>query len=430
MIQVQFINKMLQTGDASCISKHNLTEDFFPLCKDEFNFIKNHFNLYGTAPDRESFFAKFQEFRILDVNESFDFLLKELFDDRKSRIIARSFNTVKEKIQANKVDDAVAEIYKTNEALTISSSLEADDFFETALARYDAYVDKSLSFDNYYVKTGLPELDEIIGGWERANELVTIVARTNVGKSWILIKSATEAIKQGLRVGIYEGEMTTDKVAYRMDTFIGHVSNSGITHGDIKVQNEYKQYIETLRSEFPNGYCKILTPERLGGLATVSQLRGFIEKYQLDILFVDQHSLLEDERKGHTPIEKASNISKDLKALQVLKKIPIITVSQQNRSAADDGVGTEHIAQSDRIGQDSTIILGVEKNKDQSMLIITLVKSRDSGKGQKLKYIHNFDKGTFQYVPEEQYDGDNFDKERTEHLKDEYVITPDEISPF
>ena len=57
----------------------------------------------------------------------------------------------------------------------------------------------------------------------------------------------------------------------------------------------------------------------IGELATVSQLRAFIEKENLDILFVDQHSLLEDERHGKTPVEKAANISKSLKALQVLK---------------------------------------------------------------------------------------------------------------
>ena len=41
---------------------------------------------------------------------------------------------------------------------------------------------------------------------------------------------------------------------------------------------------------------------------------------------MDQHSLLEDDKKGRTPVDRAANISKDLKNLQVMKKIPIIAV--------------------------------------------------------------------------------------------------------
>ena len=53
----------------------------------------------------------------------------------------------------------------------------------------------------------------------------------------------------------------------------------------------------------------------INGPAGVSALRAFIEKEKLDILFVDQHSLLEDDRKAKNPVDKAANISRDLKNL-------------------------------------------------------------------------------------------------------------------
>ena len=142
----------------------------------------------------------------------------------------------------------------------------------------------------------------------------------------------------------------------------------------------------------------------INGTAGVSALRTFIEKEHLDILFIDQHSLLEDDRHAKNPIERAANISKDLKNLQVLKRIPIIAVSQQNRTKNDDdsdNIDTTQIAQSDRIGQDATIIIGITRDKkDNSLMTLHVVKSRDSVVGSKITYKVDFNLGTFQYINE------------------------------
>ena len=139
----------------------------------------------------------------------------------------------------------------------------------------------------------------------------------------------------------------------------------------------------------------------VGDVPGVNALRAFIEKEHLDMLCIDQHSLLEDDRGARDPVQKASNISKDLKTLQTLKQIPIISVSQFNRQAvnSETGLDASHIAQSDRIAQDSTIIIGLEK-KD-NVMTLSLVKARDSLVGAKLKYAVDLDKGLFMFIPNE-----------------------------
>lgn len=226
--------------------------------------------------------------------------------------------------------------------------------------------------------------------------------------SWFLLKCALAAAQQGLNVGIYSGEMSERKVGYRIDTLLQHISNGALIHGSPKIMNEYKKYIDSLPSKVP-GTIRVLTPAMINGLASVTSLRAFIEKDNLDVLFIDQHSLLEDDRKAKNPVERASNISKDLKQLQVLKRIPIISVSQQNRSSTENGVGTEMVAQSDRISQDSTILIFIERKKDTDVLDLSLVKSRDSENGKKLSYKVDFNTGTFTYIP-----GENDVKTNTE----------------
>lgn len=398
MVQLQFINKLISTGDTSLLLMNNLTDEFFSDYKKEYHWIKEHINKYGNCPDMHSFVNRFPDFDVVDVKETTSYLIDELYQDYNKRKLAGVFNRVRELINQDKIDEAMA-VYTTAASDVVQSThLETVDIFHNT-SRYNDYVDKCTAFDKFYVKTGFKELDELIGGWDRLEELGTIVARPGIGKSWVLHKVALAAAEQGLTVGIYSGEMSENKVGYRIDTLISHISNSAIMRGNDSVQLDYKRYMEELPNKF-KGTIKVLTPAMINGAASVTALRAFIEKEKLDILCVDQHSLLEDDRRARNPVEKAANISRDLKNLQVLKKIPIIAVSQQNRDATENGPSTANVAQSDRISQDSTVIVFLEQ-KD-NVLTLNLVKARDSGNGRKLQYAVDFNKGIFTFIPTEE----------------------------
>lgn len=397
MIQAQFLNYLLQTHDSSLLTLNNITNDFFVDYKDEYDFISNHLSTYGNIPDLTTFVAQFPNFDVFQVNEPPSYLIDKLYEDRNSRKLATLFNKIREEFNTGDINSAMDLYLSSMPDIAQAKHIESIDILRDT-SRYDAYIDRTEDWKKYFVKTGFNELDQIIGGWDRQEELATIVARSNMGKSWILIKCACAAAEQGLRVGIYSGEMSERKVGYRIDTLIGHISNTALTKGKREIQNDYKNFLDSLPKKYP-GVMKVLTPNMIGGPAGVTALRAFIEKDNLDILFVDQHSLLEDDRKAKNPVEKASNISKDLKNLQVLKQIPIISVSQQNRTSTENGVGLEHVAQSDRIAQDSTIVLFFEQ-KD-GIIKMHLVKSRDSANMKDLSYAVDFDKGIFSYIPEE-----------------------------
>lgn len=413
MIQCQAINYLIKTNDTSFLLLNNLNEDFFCDYVEEFKFIKNHLNEYGKIPDPESFVVKFPYFDVLEVNEPSKYILDELYADKNKRFLAKTFNKVRDLINNDKIDEAMSVYSSASEYMVKAVHLDSVDIFEDT-SRYSDYVEKCNDHKKFYIKTGFKELDEIIGGWDRNEELGTIVARPGIGKSWALLKVAIAAAEQGLKVGLYSGEMSERKVGYRADTLISHISNGKIIHGNVTIQNEYKQYIDGLKDRF-KGTIKVLTPAMINGPAGVTALRAFIEKENLDMLCVDQHSLLEDDRRARNPVEKAANISKDLKNLQVLKKIPIISVSQQNRTNADGGPDTSHVAASDRISQDSTVIIFLEKNED--VLTLNLVKSRDSVNGKKIKYAADFDKGIFKYIPSE---NDGLEGKDCDSLKEEY----------
>lgn len=412
MVQLQILNKILKDKDSSILLLNNLTQDYFSDYPNEYLFISNHLRQYGVVPDQVTFLSKFPDFEIIEVSEPNSYLLPELYSDYNMRFLANTFNKVRNLLNEGKTEDAMKVYINASNDMVKAVHLESVDIIQDT-TRYKDYVDKCQDFAKYYIKTGFKELDALIGGWDKFEELATIVARPGVGKSWILLIIAIAALSQGLRVGIYSGEMSERKVGYRFDTLVSHISNRAITRGRVEIQNDYKVFIDSLSERF-KGCFKVLTPTMINGPAGVTALRAFIEKENLDILCVDQHSLLEDDRGAKNPVERASNISKDLKNLQVLKQIPIISVSQQNRGSTESGASTANVAQSDRIAQDSTVLIFLEQ-KD-GVLTLNLVKARDADNNKKLCYACDFDKGIFQYIPDEAQG----DAEACTELREEY----------
>lgn len=238
--------------------------------------------------------------------------------------------------------------------------------------------------------------------------------------SWWLLYFALHAAMKGLKVGIYSGEMEPSKLGYRIDTFLFNISNWGITHGDINVQAQYRDYIQQIKDKVKNSIL-VVTPDMLEGNATVTKLRAFIERSNLDVLCIDQLSLMEDERRGKVGHEAFSNIAKDLKKLQVMKHIPILAVAQLNRAEAENGITIENIAGSyDIMRYATTGLLLEQKDKDDQKikrLVVTIGKARDARVGSKLTYMWDINMGKLTYVPTE---NDATDGSHFEEIKQEY----------
>ena len=426
--QFQVLNKILQTKDYSFITLNNLTAAHFFNYKAEYEFIKAHYEAYHIVPDRLTFLNSFPDFIIQDVNEPNNYLVEQLYNDYNQSYLASRFNTMRKLLEADDLQGATRYFLDSVENLHVGSALQCTDIMSDT-SRYERYLDAGTNQTQYYISTGFTELDKIITGIDRRNENMVIAARTGVGKSMMLCAVAAAASKQGLCVGIYSGEMSVDKVAYRIDTLLGKIDNRKISRGDLYYKDHYKNYLDSLKCA-GYGPIKVITPNDIAGPATVDALQAFIEKEHLDILFVDQYSLLEDTSRARVEHEKVANISKAIKNLQVRKQIPIISVTQMNRTKNEDkSQDTTQIALSDRIGQDATVILMLDKQdtedpnyKGYYKFTINIVKSRDGGDGRKLDYLWDFNTGIYRYISN---DNDGVTSEEDiEELENSYNTLP------
>lgn len=399
MIELQYLNFLFGQNSFSSVIMNGIGEEYFTLYKEHFNFLRGYIDEYNQFPSRETFQAKFTDkWEWVSVTDPEEYLVKKLKEAKLFRDIIRDYKDLGELIKNEKTDEAIEKMSYISQKYVSQTTSSAVDLIADVQKRFETYQDMVNNPSTSFVTTGLKELDSIIGGWDMKNESAIVCARTGLGKSWFLTFFALNAAKAGLRVGYYSGEMEPDLIGYRLDTFEGNIANGSLTHGNSNVLEQYKNYVETL-PKVVNGNVYCFTPENFGGVVTVSKLQAMVDKYDLQMLCVDQFSLLDDEKRGKTAPEQYANISKDLRKLQRMRKIPIICACQLNREEFDEGLSTRNIAGSDRIGQDSTTALFIERKADN--VVLTIGKARNAKMGDKLTYAWNINMGILHYIPTE-----------------------------
>ena len=294
--------------------------------------------------------------------------------------------------------------------------LSGVDLISQGEQRLEHFKDRLDNQDDWYFTTGFKELDDVIHGIQRGEELFVIFARTNQGKSWVLEKMITHIWKLGFNVGYISPEMSADSIGYRFDTLNENYSNKGLLWGNDDVDLEkYSAYIDSLKTHRNTFICS--TPIDFDRKITVTKLRRWAQINKLDAIAIDGITYMTDERmkRGDNKTTSLTNISEDLMMLSIELKIPILVVVQANRTGVVDNEkgGTpdlESIRDSDGISHNASKVLSIRQDKD-GMLEMGIKKQRFGAVGGKLKYSWNIDKGIFEFVPE--YD-DTQEEEHTE----------------
>lgn len=403
-ISVQVISKVLLNQDDEFLQNSNITGDYFVGYEDEIAFIENHKKEYGNIPDKLTFLSQFPEFEIVDVQESEVYLIDKL---KEEYLYSQSVPVVQKIAKLLETDSnaAVEYMLQATKELQPNYQLKGVDIIHDAQDRYDQFIERKQHQDTWFFTTGFPELDDIVHGIQRTEELVVIFARINQGKSWVLEKMCTHVWQLGFNVGYVSPEMTATSIGYRFDTLYKNFSNRALMWGKDDVsESEYQNYIDKLKENEHS--IVVSTPIDFQKKITITKLRNWIKKYKLDMVAIDGITYLTDERykRGDNKTTTLTNISEDLMELSIEMNIPILVVVQANRSGVidKDTNGTpelENIKDSDGIAANASKVFPI-RQKD-SQLEIGIKKQRFGPVGGKVNYAWDIDTGTFTYVPSE-----------------------------
>lgn len=399
MVALQIISQILQTQDLSIIENNNLTVEFFPEYQEEYNFIIEHYKEYKNVPDRATFLGNFPDFEIVEVNESEKYLVDTI---REENLYYKTVPVVQNIAKLMKTDSNEAVEYMIQAMKDLEPNYRSGgvDIIQQAMDRYDAFIDRRDNQENWFFTTGFEELDDVIHGINRTEELMVIFARLNQGKSWILEKICTHIWEIGFNVGYISPEMGELSIGYRFDTLHKNFSNNGLMWGKKDFDDKkYAEYIKELQ-QHKNKFI-VATPLDFKNNITVTKLKHFIKQYNLDMLAIDGITYLSDERgkRNDNKTTSLTNISEDLKSLNMELKVPILVVVQANRSGvvdkdSDDLPELESIRDSDGIGHNATIVLALKQGPD-GVITLQVKKQRNGRVGDKISYLWNPDIGEF-----------------------------------
>lgn len=398
LVEEQLINKILNDDSLQVVVKTSMEPSMLMHMENELKFIIDHHSKFGNIPDPDTFAEVFKDFNFYQVTESDEYLVEGVFQNAKEKLFLSYLNNQNSLVQKDAdMDDMIkAAIDFANKFSQFTGPVEpGKDSTINARERLEKSQERNEIEGTLGITTGIPELDECLHGW-MPEDFVSIVGRTNEGKSWVLIFFLVMAWKAGKRVLLYSGEMGDNTVGWRFDTFHSHFSNSGLMQGreDMKL---YERYIEGLeQSEVP---FIIVTPKRLGNKKLdIPTLHSLIERYKPDIVGIDQLSLMDDYRKNKGDQQRIqyTHVSEDLYATSEKYQIPILAPVQANRDAkkkrdSEAAPELEDISESDGVGQNATRVVSIRQY--DNILKIVIKKNRYGKKEQEFLFVWDIDSG-------------------------------------
>lgn len=405
MVQLQILSKILSTGKNDIVEDNMLDVSYFVGYENEFNFIQDHIKQYGNVPDKATFLSKFPDIELVEVNETDKYLVDTI---REEYLYYKSIPVIQKAADLLKTDSNEASMYLVSAMKELQPTYDFGgiDIIADAQQRFNQFKERKEHQEDWFFTSGFEELDDVIHGIQREEELFVLFARVNQGKSWVLEKMCTHVWELGMNVGFISPEMSADSVGFRFDTLHSNYSNKSLMWGKDEVDDaEYESYIKSLQTR-TNRFI-VATPLDFDRKITVSKLKTWINRFKLDLIAIDGITYMTDERaqRNDNKTTALTNISEDLMSLSMEVKVPILVVVQANREAVkgnevDEGPDLEHIRDSDGISHNASKVISIRQKKD-NVLELAVKKQRFGAVGAKLNYTWDIDTGSFTYLPTE-----------------------------
>jgi replicative DNA helicase len=244
-------------------------------------------------------------------------------DNFKARSLEKILNSVK--VSPDGIEKQTGELIIRLEGLLDNRRIAAKSLSDIAKENKGKYFTDNGRAGIY---TGFPVLDDMLGGLE-GGDMIVIGARPAVGKSAFVTQIAANLEKQGKRVGFYNLEMQEKQVYER---FVVSQSGIGLTR-----LRRAKRFLGDEKERFESANEILEKKENIvitTGSRTVNEIRSESRHMGYDVIIIDYLQLLhaDKEYRGNRYAEVGS-VSRAIKSLAMEMNVPIIALSQLNRTS-------------------------------------------------------------------------------------------------
>jgi replicative DNA helicase len=181
------------------------------------------------------------------------------------------------------------------------------------------------------VPSGYEDLDKMTSGLQ-SGDLVIVAGRPSMGKTSFAMNVAEYAvIKQQQPVAVFSMEMPGEQLALRMLSSMGRINQQRLRTG--RLQDEDWPRLTSAVELLANAPMFIDDTPALTPTELRSRSRRLAREHkQLGLIVVDYLQLMQGSGGGENRATEISEISRGLKALAKELKVPVVALSQLNRS--------------------------------------------------------------------------------------------------
>lgn len=212
------------------------------------------------------------------------------------------------------------------------------------------------------ISIGFKELDNKLAGLQKS-DLIILAARPSMGKTTLALDIARNvAIKGGIPVGIFSLEMSTQQLVDRLIAAESRVDSWKLRTGRLSADDEFSRIRDSLDvlSKAPifidDDPSNNITKMR-------SVARRLKAESNLGLIIVDYLQLMIPKKESDSLVQQVTEISRSLKALARELDIPVLALSQLNRSVEQRGgrPRLSDLRDSGSIEQDADVVLFIHR---------------------------------------------------------------------
>ncbi len=311
------------------------------------------------------------------------------------------------------LDEAEAKVFKIAEAG--ARGQQGFSAIQPLLTQVVERIDMLYSRDNPSdvtgVATGFADLDERTSGLQ-PGDLVIVAGRPSMGKTALALNIAEHVALEGkLPVAIFSMEMAGTQLAMRLLGSTGRLDQHKLRTGRLD-DNDWPRLTHAL-GRLNDAPIFIDESAALTALELRARARRLHRQHQgLGLIVVDYLQLMSATSQGENRATEISEISRSLKALAKELKVPVVALSQLNRSLEqrpNKRPVMSDLRESGAIEQDADLILFIyrdevynENSQDKGIAEIIIGKQRNGPIGYvRLTFLgqftkfQNFAKGTY-----------------------------------
>ncbi|MBK8286957.1 MAG: replicative DNA helicase [Ahniella sp.] len=278
-------------------------------------------------------------------------------------------------------------------------------FTSMRFAVKDAFSQLQQRYENRGALTGVPtgftDFDNITTGLQ-PSDLIILAARPSMGKTALALNMAEYcALKTKKAVAVFSMEMSASQLAFRLISSLGRINQQHLRTGDL-ADEEWPRVTSaiTLLSE-----SKIFIDDTpaLSPIELRSRARRLKREHDLGLIVIDYLQLMSVPGNKENRATEISEISRSLKALAKELHVPVIALSQLNRSLeqrTDKRPVMADLRESGAIEQDADLILFIYRDEyynkespDKGLAEIIIGKHRNGPTGTiKLTFLGHYTK--------------------------------------